>query len=216
VLGSDYIWNLLGEIGAWAVTLYPLRTLIQPLAQKYRHSWKLFAREATALVASRTQLESRIQGLALKYRGRPQAFEREVIRLVRRCARKMRLQDVDPVSNPMTLPHDLSQNQLRAIVDLVPVFRRMMAGRQVKQEPKKVLASFHRLGASRPGPVPSETTCKILSLYRNGRAKGSSPTYGWIARQVYPEYHEADGHMRRRLREKVRKVIRNHRSDFTR
>jgi hypothetical protein len=216
VLGSDYVWNVLREIGAWAVTLYPLRTLIQPLAQKYRHSWKLFAREATALVASRAQLESRIQGLALKYRGQPQAFEREVIRLVRRHARKLKLQDVGADSNQVTLPHDLSQIQLRAIVDLVPVFRRMMAGRQVKQEPKKVLAGFRRLGASRPGPVPSETTCKILSLYRNGRARGSSPTYGWIARQVYPEYGEADGYTRRGLREKVRKVIRNDGSGFTR
>jgi hypothetical protein len=205
VFGQDHVWDTLAEVGQRAVILWPLRNWIQRLARKHV-SWGPFWNEVFPLLVARGQLEQRIVRLALKYGGdNSPKFQKEVERLVRDHVRKWKIQNAAHPSSSNAVPDDLSQPQLRALADSVPLAAQLFTGKPVECTPKKVAAIWTALTARRPGPTRSNFSEKVLALHR----RDGTISDGQIAKIIHGEkYQKADGSEKREMREQIRLIRR--------
>jgi len=172
-------------------------------------------------------LYRRIKALARKHRHNPAVFEREFNRLFHRhlwkssnepwlqwalgllttCRKRLEkvLRRPNSEASPFTFPEDISQRQLAAFADLLPLFRSLFKGRRAPRvNPKKILANLVSLTAKRPGSSPVVLTRRIRKLDQQARAEGRHLTDGAIAAKVFPSYQDSDGHQKREFRERVR------------
>lgn len=153
---SDFTWDAFGLMAGLHHLLAPLRKPIQALARRYRHRPLVFASKFQGLVERDWQKRAATDP---RFRLNIAQFYRYQQRVDRK------FKEPPSEGSPDSFPRGLSQKQLEAFAELLPVARRMIMGRPVKVQPKKLLGMLGSLMAQRPGPQLSAISRKIDRLY---------------------------------------------------
>jgi len=196
VFASDVTWLLFAYWAGLYAIFGPLRESLQPLAQKYRNRPKTFSDKALQIV------KRHFRNLSKTPAGQHD------LKLFLWCDQKVRMYFPAPPlpQPPNSFPDDLSKRHLRAIDELIPIARQLIAGnRPSAVNPKKLLANLGAFASKRPGPTPDRLTRLIRDLDRRARAEGLHLTDGEIASKVFPRYASTwNSHRKQEARDMVK------------
>lgn len=194
---SEWFWDQLAVNAGLYWVLQPLRLRVQRLAGKFRHDPKVFWEKFERI---RNQ---RIKSLIATPEG-----ERDWVAFLYFCRQLDKhhepMGELSPGTRPFTFTEGLSVRRLNAVKFLIPWWRGILRGRNVKvrrQELRERLFSFFSFKRGDDGDTVTRTIRRIDS---QARAQNRHLTDGDIARRVFKWYPKAEGWRKADARQKVK------------
>jgi hypothetical protein len=152
--------------------------------------------------------EEKIKKLAERHKSKPQPFRAALNRIMERHAEKLGLPlVVSSAPPPDSLPEGISQRQLIALADFIPIMQQVFLGgpevaKSLEPRPKQILRTFRAFAANRAGRKAEDKYEVALRLYLDGQKSMHT-----ICQRIEPTYTSKLPSERLLARQRMRSAI---------